>query len=70
MVPPSLELFALTFALFKAGAVVVLSIPAWAPRTSASACARSQPEAFIGIPEAHLARTLFRWGARHHPHAA
>ena len=40
MVPPSLDFFALTFALFKVGAVVVLIDPGMGMKTSASACAK------------------------------
>lgn len=58
MVPPSLEMFALVFALFKVGAVLVMIDPGM-PRRSLSQCLReAEPEAFIGVPLAHLARPL------------
>ena len=61
MVPPSLDMYALAFALFKAGAVVVGVDPGMGVK-SLSVCLReAAPEAFIGVPEAHLARTVFRW---------
>jgi acyl-CoA synthetase (AMP-forming)/AMP-acid ligase II len=64
MVPPSPEFFALTFALFKAGAVVVLIDPGMGIRNLGACLAEAQPEAFIGITKAHLARCLFGWARR------
>jgi acyl-CoA synthetase (AMP-forming)/AMP-acid ligase II len=61
MVPPSLEFFALTFALFKAGAVVVLIDPGMGTKNLGVCLREAEPEAFIGIPKAHLARCLFGW---------
>ncbi len=61
MVPPSLEMYALTFALFKAGAVMVGADPGMGAKQLGVCLSEVEPEAFIGIPEAHLARTLFRW---------
>jgi pimeloyl-ACP methyl ester carboxylesterase len=62
MVPPSLEFFALTFALFKAGAVPVLIDPGIGVRNLKQCLAEAEPEAFIGIRKAHLARILLGWG--------
>ena len=62
MVPPSLEFFVLTFALFKAGAVSVFVDPGMGVKNIGKCLAEAQPEAFIGIPKAHLARWLFGWG--------
>ncbi len=62
MVPPSLEMYALAFALFKAGAVVVGVDPGMGAKNLGVCLDDVRPEAFIGVPEAHLARTLFRWG--------
>jgi acyl-CoA synthetase (AMP-forming)/AMP-acid ligase II len=62
MVPPSLDFYALTFALFKAGAVVVLIDPGIGLRHLKTCIAEVQPEAFIGVARAHLARRLFGWG--------
>ena len=64
MVPPSLEFFALTFALFKAGAVPVLVDPGMGIRNLGTCLAEAQPEAFIGIPKAQLARVLLGWSRR------
>jgi acyl-CoA synthetase (AMP-forming)/AMP-acid ligase II len=61
MVPPGLEFFALTFALFKAGAVVVLIDPGMGVRNLGTCLREAEPEAFIGVPKAHLARTLLGW---------
>ena len=61
MVAPSLDFFALTFALFKIGAVPVLIDPGMGVRNLGKCLAEAKPEAFIGIPKAHLARRLLRW---------
>jgi acyl-CoA synthetase (AMP-forming)/AMP-acid ligase II len=61
MVPPGLDFFALTFALFKAGAVVVLVDPGMGREGLGKCLGEADPEAFIGVPKAHLARVLFRW---------
>jgi len=62
LVPPSPELFALTFALFKIGAVPVFIDPGIGARNMKGCLAEAEPEAFIGIPKAHLARRLLGWG--------
>lgn len=62
MVKPSLEFFALTFAIFKAGAVPVLIDPGIGIRNLKKCLAQAEPEAFIGIPEAHVARLALGWG--------
>ena len=61
MVTPSLDFFALTFALFKLGAVPVLIDPGMGVRNLGRCLAEAAPEAFIGIPKAHLARKLLGW---------
>jgi acyl-CoA synthetase (AMP-forming)/AMP-acid ligase II len=61
MTPPSLEFFALTFALFKIGAVPVLVDPGMGVRNLGKCLAEAAPEAFIGIPKAHLARRILGW---------
>jgi acyl-CoA synthetase (AMP-forming)/AMP-acid ligase II len=63
MVTPSLEFFALTFALFKVGAVIVLIDPGMGTKNLGVCLAEAQPEAFVGIPKAHLARILFGWAS-------
>ena len=64
MVKPSLDFFALTFALFKVGAVPVLVDPGMGIRNLKQCLAEAEPEAFIGIRKAHVARGLFRWGRK------
>ena len=69
MVTPGLEFFALTFALFRAGAVPVLVDPGMGTRNLGRCLAEAEPEAFIGVPRAHAARVALRWAAstlRHH----
>ena len=62
MVKPSLEFFALTFALFKAGIVPVMIDPGLGLKQLKTCLAEVEPEAFIGIPVAHAARILLGWG--------
>ncbi len=61
MVPPSLEFFTLTFALFKIGAVPVLIDPGMGIRNLGRCLVDAEPEAFIGVPKAHMARKLLGW---------
>ena len=62
MVPPSLDFFALTFALFKAGIVPVIVDPGMGLKSLKACLAEAEPEAFIGIPKAHAARVALGWG--------
>ncbi|MGI2099575.1 olefin beta-lactone synthetase [Shewanella oncorhynchi] len=62
MVTPSLDFFALTFALFKAGIIPILVDPGMGIRNLKQCFAEAAPDAFIGIPKAHIARRLFGWG--------
>ena len=64
MTPPSLDFYALTFALFKAGAVVVLIDPGMGLKRLGVCLREVEPEAFIGVSEAHLARIALGWGRR------
>lgn len=61
MVKPSLEFFALTFALFKAGAVPVLIDPGMGIKNLGRCLAEAEPTAFLGIPQAQLARRVLGW---------
>ena len=61
MVPPSRDFFALTFALFKTGAVPVLIDPGIGMRSLKECLAHARPEAFIGIAKAHAARVVLGW---------
>ena len=61
MVSPGPEFFALTFALFKVGAIPVLVDPGMGVKNLKVCLAEAQPQAFIGLPKAHLARVLLGW---------
>lgn len=61
MVPPGPEFFSLVFALFKIGAVPVVVDPGMGVKPLGRCLAEAEPEAFIGIPKAHVARILLRW---------
>ena len=56
MVKPGIEFFALTFAIFKVGAVPVVVDPGMGINRMLRCLAESRPEAFIGIPLAHALR--------------
>ena len=58
MVRPNVEFFALTFALYKIGAVPVLVDPGMGRRRMAQCLAAIDAEAFIGIPLAHFFRAF------------
>ncbi len=62
MVTPSLDFFALTFALFKAGIIPILVDPGMGVKNLKQCFDEAKPDAFIGIPKAHIARCLFGWG--------
>jgi len=59
MVRQSLDFFALTFALFKAGAVPVVVDPGMGIKRMLNCMKEGKPEAFIGIPLAHVLRTVY-----------
>ena len=63
MVKPSLEFFALTFAIFKAGAVPVLVDPGLCARNVGKCLEQAEP-APSSIPLAHGARMVLGWGRR------
>ena len=62
LVPPGLDFAALAFAVLKAGAVPVLVDPGIGLRNIRGCLATAEPEAFIGVPAAHLARLGLGWG--------
>ncbi|MFU8802525.1 MAG: fatty acid CoA ligase family protein [Bradymonadaceae bacterium] len=62
MVKPSMEFFALTFALFKAGVIPVLIDPGIGLKSLKACLGEAGPTAFIGIPAAHAARVVLGWG--------
>src|SRR5437870_5681776 len=61
MVQPGLDFFALTFALFKAGAVPVMIDPGIGVKNLGQCLHEAAPEAFIGIAKAQAARVLLGW---------
>ena len=64
MVTPSLDFFALVFALFKVGAVMIAVDPGIGTKQLGKCITEAEPEAFIGIKKAHLARRLFAWARK------
>ena len=62
MVTPSLDFFSITFALFKAGIIPILVDPGMGTKNLKQCFIEAKPDAFIGIPKAHIARRLFGWG--------
>lgn len=63
MVKPSLAFFALTFAIFKLAAVPVFIDPGMGLKNLKTCLQEADPQAFIGVGKAHLARVLLRWPA-------
>ncbi|HSH28017.1 MAG TPA: fatty acid CoA ligase family protein, partial [Wenzhouxiangella sp.] len=61
MVPPSLEFFALFFALFKAGAVPVLVDPGIGIKPLKTCLGEAAPEVFVGVTRAQVARMALGW---------
>ncbi len=61
MVTPGLEFFALVFALFKVGAVMVAVDPGIGKKNLGQCLEEAEPQAFIGIRKAHAARLLYSW---------
>jgi len=58
MIRPCLEFYGLVFALFKAGAVPVMIDPGMGWKGFFRCVEQVEPEAFLGIPAAHLLRRL------------
>jgi acyl-CoA synthetase (AMP-forming)/AMP-acid ligase II len=58
-VTPGRDFFALVFALFKVGAVPVMVDPGIGRHQMRRCLSEVQGEAFIGVPRAHLFRTLY-----------
>ncbi|MDQ3268653.1 MAG: fatty acid CoA ligase family protein [Pseudomonadota bacterium] len=61
MIRPGPDFFLLMFALFKAGAVPVLVDPGIDRRALKQCLDEAQPQAFVGIALAHVARVLLGW---------
>lgn len=64
MVMPGLDFFALAFALFKAGAVLVGVDPGMGLRNLGKCLAEAEPTAFIGNFKAHMARRFLGWAGQ------
>ncbi len=64
LVKPGLEFFALTLALFKAGAIPVVVDPGIGLARLKRCLDEAEPEAFIGIPAAQAARVVLGWARR------
>jgi acyl-CoA synthetase (AMP-forming)/AMP-acid ligase II len=64
LVPPSRDLYACTFALFRFGAVPVFIDPGIGFQNMGRCLAETEPVAFIGSPKAHLARLIGRWAPK------
>lgn len=62
MVTPSVDFFALTFGLFRLGAIPIFVDPGMGINNLKQCFEEAQPDVFIGIDKAHLARKLFGWG--------
>jgi acyl-CoA synthetase (AMP-forming)/AMP-acid ligase II len=60
MVRPGTEFLALTFALFRAGAVVVLIDPGMGLRRVVACLEQAAPDGFVAIPQVQWARCLYR----------
>jgi acyl-CoA synthetase (AMP-forming)/AMP-acid ligase II len=64
LVRPTPEFFLLMFALFKLGAVPVLIDPGIPKQALKQCLGEAEPEAFIGIPLAHAARSVLGWAPK------
>ncbi|MDR3618546.1 MAG: fatty acid CoA ligase family protein [Paludisphaera borealis] len=62
MVRPGLDFFALVFGLFKAGVVPVLIDPGIGLKSLGRCLDEAEPETFIGIAPAIVARRVLGWG--------
>ena len=64
MVPPGVDFVAITFALFRAGAVPVLIDPGIGFTSLGRCLDEAAPEFFIGVLKAHVGRWLGGWGKK------
>ncbi len=60
LVKPGIDFVSLVFALFKAGAVVVLVDPGMGRKNLVRCLADTQPEGFIAVPAVHAVRAVLR----------
>ncbi|KAF0126697.1 MAG: peptide synthase [Elusimicrobia bacterium] len=61
LITPSADFVALTFALYRAGAITVLIDPGIGLPAMKRCLEEAAPEAFAGVTKAHVARLLFGW---------
>jgi acyl-CoA synthetase (AMP-forming)/AMP-acid ligase II len=64
MVKPSLDFFSIFFAMFKSGIIPILIDPGIGIKNLKFCIEQVEPEAFIGVSKAHIARLLFSWGKK------
>lgn len=64
MAPPSIEAAAITVALNRVGATLIMIDPSVGYRNVGERLRRLKPEAMVGSPLAHLGRLVFGWGPR------
>ncbi|MBF2055002.1 MAG: AMP-binding protein [Candidatus Sericytochromatia bacterium] len=64
MAKPSFEFFALMFAMFQSGIVPVLIDPGMGLKNLKVCLEEAEPEAFVGISKAHVARVALGWGRK------
>lgn len=62
MVQPGWEFFGIVFALFKIGAVLIAIDPGLGIKGLKQCLNESEPQAFIGILKADIARRILKWG--------
>jgi acyl-CoA synthetase (AMP-forming)/AMP-acid ligase II len=62
LVPPSVDFFALAFALLKTGIVPVILDPAIGLKKIGECIAETKPEIFLGNTLTHALRILHGWG--------
>ena len=64
MVKPGLDFFSLVFALFKLEAILIFVDPGMGIKNLGKCLQEAEPEAFIGITAAHLARLVLGWSKK------
>lgn len=60
MVPPGIEFVTCVFGMFKSGVVTILIDPGMGRKNMIQCLSAAAPVGIVGIPLAHVARTLFR----------
>src|SRR5699024_3714924 len=64
MAPPSYQSSVVAGALSQLGATFIWIDPSVGYRNVAERLSRVEPEAFVGVPVAHIGRMIFGWGPR------